>query len=325
MRKRWIALGAVAAAAAALFVVNASMFARPEGEMTILAHRGVHQRFSLEGLGNDDCTATRIATPTTEYLENTIPSMRAAFSAGATRVEIDAQETTDGDFVVFHDWGLDCRTNGHGVTREHAMSELRSLDAGYGYTADGGRTFPFRGKGVGLIPSLRDVLVAFPTERFLINFKSNDANEADLMVRYLESTPEAHVERLAFYGAKPADRIRETRPAWRSMSRNSLMSCAKGYLALGWTGFVPNDCRHTVIFAPANYAPLAWGWPNRFLQRMQDADTEVYIAEPVRDGAHPNIAGVDDAVTYAASVPAGWRGGVSTDAIEVIGPLARRR
>jgi hypothetical protein len=35
------------------------------------------------------------------------------------------------------------------VTREHSIDELRQLDAGFGYTADHGRTFPFRGKGVG--------------------------------------------------------------------------------------------------------------------------------------------------------------------------------
>ncbi len=27
------------------------------------------------------------------------------------------------------------------------MSELKTLDIGYGYTADGGKSFPFRGQG----------------------------------------------------------------------------------------------------------------------------------------------------------------------------------
>ncbi len=98
-------------------------------------------------------------------------------------VELDVQPTIDGAFVVFHDWTLDCRADGHGVTREHSMPELRRLDAGYGYTADGGKTFPFRGKGVGLIPSLADVLSAFPHRRLLINVKSNDPSEGTRLVR----------------------------------------------------------------------------------------------------------------------------------------------
>ena len=96
--------------------------------------------------------------PEHPYLENTIDGFRAAFSDGADIIEFDVQPTTDGQFVVFHDWTLDCRTNGSGVTREHALAELRPLDLGYGYTADGGKTFPFRGKGVGLMPTLDQVL-----------------------------------------------------------------------------------------------------------------------------------------------------------------------
>jgi glycerophosphoryl diester phosphodiesterase len=70
--------------------------------------------------------------------------MRAAFNAGADVVEIDVHPTNDGHFAVIHDWTLDCRTNGRGVTRKHSLAELKTLDAGYGYTADGGKTFPFR-------------------------------------------------------------------------------------------------------------------------------------------------------------------------------------
>ena len=108
------------------------------------------------------------------YLENTIASIEAAFAAGADIVEFDVHPTTDGHFAVFHDWTVDCRTEGHGVTREHTLAELKALDIGYGYTADGGKTFPFRGKGVGLMPSLDEVLAAFPMRRLLINVKSND-------------------------------------------------------------------------------------------------------------------------------------------------------
>ena len=48
--------------------------------------------------------------------------MQAGFAAGADVVELDVHPTTDGEFAVFHDWTLDCRTDGHGVTREHSMA-----------------------------------------------------------------------------------------------------------------------------------------------------------------------------------------------------------
>jgi glycerophosphoryl diester phosphodiesterase len=116
---------------------------------------------------------------THQYLENTISSMRAGFTIGADIVELDVHPTTDGEFAVFHDWTLDCRTDGRGVTREHSMAYLKKLDIGHGYTADGGKTFPFRGKGIGLMPTLTEVLATFPEQRLLINVKSRDPSEGE--------------------------------------------------------------------------------------------------------------------------------------------------
>ena len=80
-------------------------------------------------------TALRIYPPTHTYIENTISSMQAAFDAGAQIVEIDIHPTIDGQFAVFHDWMLDCRTNGKGRTRDFAMADLKKLDLGYGSSA----------------------------------------------------------------------------------------------------------------------------------------------------------------------------------------------
>ena len=143
--RRWrrlrIALLIVAVVAAALWVGNTSLFTTPTGAPTLLAHRGLGQTFDLEGVENDTCTAERIHTPAHPYLENTLPSMRAAFDAGADVVELDLYLTRDDRFAVFHDWTLECRTDGRGQVRDHTLEELKRLDLGHGYTADGGRRF----------------------------------------------------------------------------------------------------------------------------------------------------------------------------------------
>ncbi|MFP3499262.1 glycerophosphodiester phosphodiesterase family protein, partial [Pseudomonas sp. SIMBA_059] len=84
-----------------------------------MAHRGLAQTFTMEGITGETCTAERIHEPEHPYLENTIPSMEAAFGAGADVVELDVQLTKDGDFAVFHDWMLDCRTEGTGQIRDY--------------------------------------------------------------------------------------------------------------------------------------------------------------------------------------------------------------
>lgn len=146
-RKLKFATAAMIAVAASLYINNTSLLApHRDGKPVLLAHRGMAQRFDERDLKSDTCTAARMLRTTHDYLENTLRSMRASFEDGADVVELDVHPTTDGEFAVFHDWTLDCRTDGHGVTREQSMARLKTLDVGYGYTADGGKTFPFRGK-----------------------------------------------------------------------------------------------------------------------------------------------------------------------------------
>jgi len=81
---------------AGVYLANASWLAgTPDGEMSLLAHRGVHQTYHREKLTNTTCTATRIDEPSHNYIENTLPSMRAALEAGADMIELDVKLTTD--------------------------------------------------------------------------------------------------------------------------------------------------------------------------------------------------------------------------------------
>lgn len=68
-----------------IFLNNSSLFARHRGgKPWILAHRGLAQTFPMEGITGETNTARRIYTPEHPYLENTIPSMEAAFGPGPT-------------------------------------------------------------------------------------------------------------------------------------------------------------------------------------------------------------------------------------------------
>ena len=185
----------------------------------------------MEEIESDTCTAERINKPEHSYLENTIPSMEAAFKAGADLVEFDVQPTKDNNFVIFHDWTLDCRTNGKGVTRDFTTQELQALDIGYGYTADGGKTFPFRGKGINLMPTLDEVLTHFPDRSFLIHIKSDDENEGIQLATHLKKLPAKRLDQLTVYGGdKPIAAIKERIPSLRTMSKATM----KKILLLIW-------------------------------------------------------------------------------------------
>ncbi len=214
MKKRyWVPLVIVGA----IWAWNSSLLATPppDAHAKLLSHRGVHQTYHRQGLTNQTCTAIRIDQPRHELIENTPASTRAAFNAGADVVEIDVHPTTDDHFVVFHDWTVDCRTNGTGVTRELALNELQSLDIGYGYTADNGVTFPLRGKYAGGMPELAEFMQEFPDKKFLINFKSNDPAEGPTFMRFLNENAEIEDQIFAVYGgSRPTEHVLAARPGW---------------------------------------------------------------------------------------------------------------
>jgi glycerophosphoryl diester phosphodiesterase len=318
MRKLWRPVVLVMSLFTALiYLNNTSLLAsRPPGRPTLLAHRGIAQRFDTTDLNNDTCTAARMLPPTHRYLENTIASMQASFDAGADVVEIDVHPTTDGQFAVFHDWTLDCRTNGHGVTREQAMAELTKLDIGYGYTADGGKTFPFRGKGVGLMPSLDEVLRTFPNRSFLINIKSNDASEGKKLAEALSPlAPDRRRQLMAYGGDRPIATLARLLPDLKTMSRASLKACLIRYIAYGWTGLVPQRCAHSLILVPINVAPWLWGWPDRFLTRMNTVDSAVFALGPYYGGDFST--GIDSRAEMAR-LPEHYSGGILTNELEMV-------
>lgn len=314
----------IVVAAAGLFALNTNLgLHRTPGKPLLFAHRGFTQTYPSEGVGRDTCTATRIHPPRHDFMENTLPSMLASVQAGADVIELDVHPTSDGTFVVFHDWTLDCRTNGKGVTREQPLAYLKTLDVGHGYTADGGKTFPLRGKGVGLMPTLDEVLAALPRQRLLINVKSRDPEEGRQLAAVLRELPPARRAMIMAYGgAEPIAQLRELLPDVRTFSRASVIACMKGYLATGWFGALPEACHGTVMLVPINVAPWLWGWPWRFMARFDAVGTQVVLLGPWRGGSY--TTGIDTPQDFAR-VPEGFDGGIWTNEISSIGRLARER
>jgi glycerophosphoryl diester phosphodiesterase len=171
---------------------------------------------------------------------------------------------------------------------------------------------------VGLLPSLAEVLDTFPDRRFLINVKSNDPVEGERLAAALAARPPEQVHRLMAYGAeKPMTRLRELLPALRVLTRKGVEACLLRYAVVGWTGYLPQTCRDTVIGVPRDRAGWLWGWPHRFVARMQGAGTDVFVLGARRG---PDASTGIDTVDALRSLGPDFAGGIGTDRIEVIGP-----
>ncbi|GAA2593381.1 glycerophosphodiester phosphodiesterase family protein [Winogradskya consettensis] len=310
-RKLLIAVGVVVLISAGLYAGNRS--GDGSGHPRLLAHRGLAQTYPLDGVENDTCTATRIYPPEHAYIENTLASMRAGFAAGADMLEFDVQVTADDQLAVFHDSMLECRTDGVGKVRDHTLAKLRELDLGYGYTADGGATYPLRGKGVGLLPTVQEVVGAFPDRELLLDLKNEEASEGDRLADYLATLPAERLTTLAVYGGDASVAAVATRlPGLRTASKATMKDCLLRYLATGWTGHVPAACHHTELHLPLRYGRWLWGWPNRFVSRMSEADTRVILVA----GEGPWSEGFDSPEALA-TVPDGWSGWLWTNRADI--------
>lgn len=166
--------------------------------------------------------------------ENTMPSFREAADRWAVdMIELDVRATADARCVVIHDATVDRTTDGTGAVAEMTLAELRRLDAGYRFT-DGRGGHPFRGQGV-RVPTLDEVLTAFPALRFTVEIKAGTAQAPLLEVIRKHRA----VDRVLVAGMEHADRT----------------------LFKGYRGAVSAPTRTVRTFYLLHRLHLSWLWP----------------------------------------------------------------
>jgi glycerophosphoryl diester phosphodiesterase len=112
---RWIAAGVAGTVAVAVFVgALAVLGIQLDDRCRIVAHRGAS-----------------LAAP-----ENTLSSIRQAITDGADAVEIDVQETADGEIVVMHDRDFMKQAGNELKIWDATLADLADLDIGTWFAAD---------------------------------------------------------------------------------------------------------------------------------------------------------------------------------------------
>ncbi len=277
-RKRWIIRGIIVLLFFLVWMNNTNIFLKKKEDYHFLAHRGLAQTFDPDEVGWNTNTAAIIYEPEHMYLENTIESMQVAYDYGADVVEFDIKLSKDKVLAVFHDSPLECRTEAKGEVGDYTMDELRKLDIGYGYTADGGKTFPFRGKGIGLMPTIDEVFTAFPDKDLLIHVKDGNIETYEVLWKKLRTMKEERLKQIAVYGDDAGiEYLRNQSDTLRLLSMDMLKSALLKYELMGFTGYVPQDIHNMEIHIPLKYAQFLWGWPNKFIKRMASVNTRVVI------------------------------------------------
>lgn len=243
----------------------------------LVAYRGGGQLLDYSSFDHKGCTANQIVQSPNAHIENTLQSIDAAIEVGFDAIHLNIHHTTDGGFAVFHDWTLDCATNGQGVTKKRHLEYLKSLDAGYGYTYDGGKSFPWRGKGYH-ISSLDEIVRRYPDLELWLNLKTADRTSVDSLLKYKGSLPEKQRSRFFHFAADKNLHLYLPDGARRTaLSMESGKRCIKDYLIYGWSRFFPESCANTKVVVPPSMAKYLWGWPEQFAARAQQHGSRVYL------------------------------------------------
>lgn len=173
--------------------------------------------------------------------ENTVHGFQeAARRWPGILLETDARTTADGHIVLMHDDTVDRTTDGAGRVDVLTLAQIRALDAGYRFTMDDGKTFPFRGKGL-KVPTLQKALEAIPDSNILVEFKASPgiAQAAIAAIRAAGAQDRVLV---ASFDPAVMDEVRQTAPR---MARCYSMTTAMELLGRvrGGTldGYVPVD------------------------------------------------------------------------------------
>ena len=109
--------------------------------------------------------------------EETLASLLEAVALGVDALEFDLHVSRDGHLVLMHDPTLDRTTSETGPVATRTLAELQRIDAGYRFTTDRGRTFPWRGRGATMV-SFDQVVETLPSDLpFIIELKTPAATE----------------------------------------------------------------------------------------------------------------------------------------------------
>jgi glycerophosphoryl diester phosphodiesterase len=240
-----------------------------------------------------------------EAPENTLEAFQAAVELGFRYLETDAHCTRDGVLVAFHDERLDRITDRTGAIAELSVAEVEAADAGFSFSPDGARTFPFRGRGI-RVPRLEEILTRWRDTRVNIDPKS-DACEEPLV---------ALLERLGAWervciGSFSDRRLGRIRALARGKACTSMGPRAVGLARLASLSGVMPRLRADCVQIPPRRGPV----------RLV---TERFVLAAHRAGLQVHVWTIDDAVAINHLLDLGVDG-IMSDRLDVLREVFNRR
>ena len=251
-----------------------------------------HPFFAIPGpiaIGHRGCAG--------EAPENTLESFARGLAAGAAVLESDVHLTRDGVPVLIHDDDVARVTDGSGPVRELALAELARLDAGHRFSPDGGRSHPFRARGL-RVPTLAEALAALPGARFNLELKED-----------LPGIVERTLEVVRAAGREERTLVTAADDALMARLRAALAGRPRGVAVGASTGDVVDFARSALAGTAPRPGPMALQIPAEFAGRP--LATRELVAHAHAHGVQVHVWTINEPAEIARLLDLGVDGIVS--------------
>ena len=165
-------------------------------------------------------------------------------------------------------------------------------------------------------PSPERFVRQYPKRRFVFGVGGDDRAFVALKDGFEAAGQRLDARQAVMASADVAAHARAAAPGLWAFDLEGARACAKDYGWTGWTGLMPASCRARTILIALDDQWRTWGWPNRFMHRMQHAETRAILTGPAKTGGLT-------AVGQIPQVPRDYQGALWVADISAIGPALR--
>ena len=162
------------------------------------------------------------------------------------------------------------------------------------------------------MPTIDEVFEAFPDKEFVIEVKDGKLETYKVLWKKLKTLSPKRLNKLSVCGASEegVHWLRSQSSSLKLLSKNRMLNALIQYELLGFTGYIPEEMKNAELRIPLKYAKFLWGWPNKFMERMEAVNTRVELTAGGSD-----LSEGFDHIHSLKDIPEGFDGYIWTNKI----------
>jgi glycerophosphoryl diester phosphodiesterase len=207
--------------------------------------------------------------------ENTMLALESAAAIGVDVLESDIHLTKDDEIVLFHDDDMTRTTGIPRTIRSYTLEELRKIDFGYMFTPDGGVTFPFRGKGHGVV-TLGEAFEKFPDNIFNLDIKDTFPSAPEKLAEMISQSERAHSVIIASFHNPQIERFRELMPHIPTSAHPGEVKSFVLNTKIGLPRIKADDIHYRAFQVPVKSGPLKVV-TEKFVRKAHEFNLAVHV------------------------------------------------